>query len=115
MRRVIALFLSAALLAHASGCVTKKVKKALQQEARASLTVTGDPVVLATLQEELSLLYKVGVTIETIEKGVTILRIVGAYAAVVDAIVWLIKQNLRLLANDDVTNTLLEVALAALK
>lgn len=112
MRRFVALVLVAALLAHASGCVTKKVKKALAKETQASLTVTGDAEILARVLTELSTLHKVGVNVETIEKGVQILKIVGAYKALMDALVWLVKQNLRLIANDEVTKSLL---LAALK
>lgn len=111
MRRFVALMLSAALLAHTSGCVTKKVKKTLEKETRASLTVSGDAEVLATVQEDLSLLYKVGVHVETIEKGVQIVKIIGAYKAVMDALVWLAMQNLRLIANDEVTKSLLVAAL----
>ena len=41
--------------------------------------------------------------------------IVGAYQEVVNAITWLVAQNLMLLANDEVTKSLLSIAIAALK
>ena len=56
-----------------------------------------------------------GVHLEALEKGVQILRIIGAYQELVNAITWLVAQNLMLLANDDVTRSLLSVAIAALK
>jgi len=104
-----------ALLALTSGCVTKKVKRALQKNTEASLTVSGDAEILLTVQKELSLVHKVGVNVETIETGVRIIKLVGAYKAVVDAIVWLIQQHLQLLGNDEVSRALLEAAFAALK
>lgn len=113
--RHVAVVLALALLASAPGCVTKKIKKALEEETRASFTISGDAQVLATVEKQLSLLYKVGVHLETLEKGVQILRIIGAYQEVVNAITWLIARNLMLLANDEVTRSLLSVAIAALK
>ncbi len=115
MKPLPAVLLVVALLALLSGCVTKKVKLALQKDTQASLTVSGDAEILLTVQKELSLLHKVGVNVETIETGVRIIKIVGAYKAVMDAIVWLIQQHLQLLGNDEVSRALLEAAFAALK
>ncbi|HEX5139035.1 MAG TPA: hypothetical protein VFY93_18845 [Planctomycetota bacterium] len=112
MRRGTALVLALAFLAFAPGCVTKKVKKALAKEVQASLTVSSDP---GAVPPDLGALDKVKVSVETLETGITIIRIIGVYAEVVDAITWLIRQNLRLLANDDISRTLLEAALYALK
>jgi hypothetical protein len=110
-----AVLLVVALLALTSGCVTKKVKRVLQKDTEASLTVSGEAELLLTVQKELSVLHKVGVNVETIETGVRIIKIVGAYKAVVDAIAWLIQQHLQLLGNDEVSRALLEAAFAALK
>jgi len=115
MRRPTVLLLSLALLAHTPGCLKKKVKKALETETRASLTVRGDAQVLDALTREVGRLHKVDATLETVETGVRILRIVGAYAAVVDAMVWMLKQGLGLLANDEVSEALLQIAIAAMK
>jgi hypothetical protein len=115
MGRPVAILLAFALLAHAPGCVTKRVKKALEEETRVSLTVTGAAPLPATLGTDLARLHKVGATVETLEKGVRILKLVGAYKEVVDALVWLITQNLKLLANDEVSRVILEIALAAAK
>jgi len=112
MRRATALLLALAFVALASGCVTKKVKKTLKKEVQASLTVSCDP---GAPPPDLSVLKKVKVSVETLEQGVTIIRIIGVYAEVVDAIVTLLRQSLRLLANDEVSRTLLEAAVYALK
>lgn len=112
MTRVTFIALSLALTALASGCVTKKVKKTLAKEVQASLTVSCDP---GAPPPDLTVLKKVKVSVETLEKGVTIIRIIGVYAEVVDAIVTLLRQSLRLLANDEVSRALLEAAIYALK
>lgn len=115
MERPISVLLALAVLAHASGCVTKKVKKILKEETRVSLTVRGDADTVASVGLELERLYKVKTTVETVEEGVRIVRIIGAYAVVIDAIVWLIRQSLQLLANDEVSRTILAAAIAAAK
>jgi hypothetical protein len=111
MRRCVALALSLVLLAHASGCVTKKVKKALAEEHRASLTVHGDDTVLAAVRAGLGGFSDVKATFETVEKGVEIVKLVAAYAELMEALTWLVTQNLMLIANDEVTRSLLAAVL----
>ena len=115
MRRTAVLLLSLALLAPAPGCLKKKVKRALEKETRASLTVHGDAETLETLARELGRLHDVEATLKTIETGARILELVGAYSAVVDALVWMMQQGLALLANDEVSEIILQVAIAAMK
>ena len=115
MRHAALLLLSLALLAQAPGCLKKKVKKALEKETQASLSVQGDAEALETLTRELGRLHEVDATLETIETGERILKLVGAYAAVLDALEWMLRQGLALLANDEVSEALLQIAIAAMK
>ncbi|MCK6459234.1 MAG: hypothetical protein L6Q95_04990 [Planctomycetes bacterium] len=111
MRRHLAPALSLALLAAVSGCVTKKVRKALEEDSRASLTVSGDEAVLAAVRSGLGRFEDVKATFETVEKGVEVVRLVAAYAELMEALTWLVAQNLRLIANDEVTRSLLAAVL----
>ena len=72
MRRCVAVALSLVLVALLSGCVTKKIKKALEEDHKASLTVSGDDAVLSALHVGLGGFKDVKATYETVEKGVQI-------------------------------------------
>lgn len=112
----LAVILTLALLAQTSGCVKKTVNEILNKETRASLTVAGtDAEILARVERELNRAYDVKATVETMEKGVTIIRIIGAYAKVLKAIEMLLIHSLKLVANDEVSETLLAIAVSALK
>ena len=103
--------LSLVLVALLSGCVTKKIKKALEEDHKASLTVSGDDAVLSALHVGLGGFKDVKATYETVEKGVQIVRLVAAYAELMEALTWLVAQNLRFFANDEITRLLLAAIL----
>jgi len=103
-----------------AGCGTRKIKKkakeVVETPVTVSLTIRGDePQVAVSLPMHLERLFKVQATLETVETGVKILKIIGIYAEVLEAVKWLLVQSLKLVANDETSRVILETAVALMK
>ena len=98
-----------------AGCFGKAVRKIENTEVTVSITVKGDDARLVTLHEELTRRFGVQAHLKVVRTGVTILKIIGIYVAVMDALQWLVRQSLELLGNDENSRLLLEAAVALIK
>ena len=115
-----ALFLTSALLllgaTGLSGCTAIKVAKIIKNaDTTVSITVEGEDARLATLADELNTGFGVEATVQAVRAGATVLRIAGAYKAVLDCTRWMLEQGLAVLANDKSAELILHVAVAFLK
>ena len=121
MGRLAALLLLGALPL-AGGCSTLRTaghvldavklvgRGAKQEETAVAFTLENGPEIVA-LAKGLSQ-FDVRADIEAIERGIAVVRIVGAYVEVLNAIQWLVDQGAAaLLANDELSQTLLYVIL----
>ena len=88
----------------------------MDTDTEVSVTVTANhDLDVETLVGELSRQFGVAAAIQAIHTGAAVLKIVGTYAAVLESLQWMTGLGLELLANDAVSEALLEVAFYALK
>ena len=108
--------LLAALLAN--GCmalrVVKTAKKVVTEDTEISLTVKGDQSRLDSLELDLRG-FDVQAHVDAVETGITIVKLVGTYVAVMKSLDWIIARGLTVLANDENAELLLNLAFAIAK
>lgn len=95
---------------HVIDAVKMVGRGAAEEDTAVSFTLQNGPEIMA-LAKGLSQ-FDIRADIEAIEHGVAVVRIVGAYIEVLNAINWLIIQGATaILANDEISQTLLYVIL----
>lgn len=108
-----ALLLTALL---ASGCTAVTVAGVVMDALTdVAFTFEGDEQTASSLREQLLDEFGVETAISAVETGVYVIELVGAYAAVIEALAWMTAQGIELLANDAVSEAVLTVAISLLK